>query len=151
MRVLLVCMGNICRSPTADGVLRKLAQQRGIDLKVDSAGTISAHEGEPPDPRSSAEAQKRGYDPSDIRARRVRDEDFEHFDHILAMDEDNLQDLRVRCPVAHQQKLALFLSYGTRGEREVPDPYYGGPRGFAHVLDLIEDAASGFLDAVGKR
>lgn len=146
--VLLVCMGNICRSPTADGVLRKMAKERGIPLIVDSAGTTSAHAGERPDLRSVKAASERGYDLSEIRSRQVQSDDFDRFDHLLAMDEANLRDLRARCPEQHQHKLALFLEFGSMNQREVPDPYYGGGRGFTHVLDLVEDASRGFLDTL---
>lgn len=132
-RVLMVCMGNICRSPTAEAVLRHHAQARGIDVEVDSAGTEGYHIGEPPDPRSIQHAQRRGYDLTQLRARQLADEDFARFDVILAADELNLRTIRRRCPAEHQAKLVLFL-----GTEPLPDPYYGEAEGFEKVLDLVE-------------
>ncbi len=147
-KILVVCMGNICRSPTADGVLRKKVADAGLTeaLVIDSAGTHGYHAGHAPDQRSQAEAQKNGYDLSDIESRRVTEEDFYAFDLILAMDQDNLAHLRDMEPDDGRATLRLFLDYhpSRRGE-EVPDPYYGGRAGFAHVLDLIEVAADGLL------
>ena len=144
--VLFVCMGNICRSPTAEAVCRKMAADRGVDIYIDSAGTIAYHAGEKPDPRSQAAGEARGYDFSKIRARQIEDADFERFDLILAADNQNLQDLVQRCPARYQSKLALILSPCRGGETEVPDPYYGGDQGFEHVLDLLEEACSKWLD-----
>lgn len=152
--VLVICMGNICRSPTADGVLRhKLAEAGLADaVRVDSAGTHGYHAGHEPDKRSQAEAVKRGYDLSDIRSRRVTEDDFHEFDLILAMDEDNLAHLRDMAPAESRATLALFLDYhSARQGEEVPDPYYGGRAGFAHVLDLIEDAAAGLVTELQQR
>ena len=149
VKVLFVCMGNICRSPTAEGVFRHLLRARGLheSIFVDSAGTHAYHVGNPPDPRALRTALGRGIDLSDLRARQVRDEDFHHFDYILAMDRDNLADLSAACPDAQRTKLSLFLRYAPHLElQDVPDPYYGGPAGFERVLDMIEDAAQGFLD-----
>jgi protein-tyrosine phosphatase len=140
-------MGNICRSPTAEGVFRYHAQQAGQDerLLIDSAGTHAYHSGEPPDPRARAAAERRGMSLEGIRARRVIAEDFEQFDFIIAMDEDNLERLRQEAPAEHQAKLRLFLEFGDSTEREVPDPYYGGSAGFERVLDLVEEASRGLL------
>lgn len=146
--VLFVCMGNICRSPTAEGVFRKLAGEAGLAdaLRIDSAGTHDYHVGAPPDRRAGAAAASRGYDLSALRGRQVALEDFERFDHILAMDRDNLDNLRRMCPARHAEKVRLFLEFSDAfDEREVPDPYYGGAQGFEHVLDLVEDAARGLI------
>lgn len=147
-KVLFVCTGNICRSPTAEGVARTIAKREGVAhrFKFDSAGTHGYHVGEPPDPRSVEIAAKRGYDLSSLRARRVNDFDFVAFDYLLAMDRTHLDLLRSACPVQYRQKLGLFLDYDEgREEDEVPDPYYGGPQGFDHVLDLVEGAAKGLI------
>jgi protein-tyrosine phosphatase len=146
--ILFVCTGNICRSPTAEGAFRQRVEEAGLqkDILIDSAGTHGYHIGEPPDLRSTAAAAKRGYDLSDQQARQVSQEDFARFDYILAMDCANLAHLRSICPLQYTSKLRLFLEFSERFvEREVPDPYYGGPQGFDHVLDLVEDAASGLL------
>jgi protein-tyrosine phosphatase len=141
-RILMVCTANICRSPTAEGVLRDRLVQRGLDatVQVDSAGThASTSQSLPPDPRSVAHAARRGYDLSAVRARRISAADFEGFDLILAMDEDNLANLRSACPPAHRHKIELLMAYAPeRAPRVVPDPYYGGAAGFEWVLDLIE-------------
>jgi protein-tyrosine phosphatase len=149
-RILFVCMGNICRSPTAEGVFRYHAEQAGQAerLHIDSAGTHAYHTGEPPDHRARAAAQRRGMSLDGIRARRVTTTDFEQFDLIIAMDEDNLERLREEAPDEHQAKLRLFLEYGEASEREVPDPYYGGSAGFERVLDLVEDASRGLLETL---
>jgi len=152
--VLLVCMGNICRSPTAEGVLRVHLETSGLAeaVEVDSAGTHAYHIGEPPDRRSQSAAKVRGYDLSGLRARKVCGADFIRFDHILAMDRDNLALLRQACPPEHHHKLKLFLEFAENfEEEEVPDPYYGGPAGFDHVLDLVEDAARGLIVALKKQ
>lgn len=140
-------MGNICRSPTAEGVFRHHAEQAGLAarLHIDSAGTHAYHTGEPPDRRARAAAERRGMSLEGIRARRVSAEDFEVFDFIIAMDEDNLERLRHEAPAEHQAKLRLFLAFGDSTEREVPDPYYGGSAGFERVLDLVEEASRGLL------
>ena len=148
MKILFVCLGNICRSPTAEAVLRQLAAQEApeLPLEVDSAGTAAYHAGSAPDARTVAAALRRGYALSSLRARVVRPEDFTTFDLILAMDEDNLAVLRRRAPVATHARLKLFLEFAPeQGRREVPDPYYGGPNGFEEVLDLTEAAARGLL------
>lgn len=144
-------MGNICRSPTAEGVARYIIENNAIAslFEVDSAGTHAYHLGEAPDPRAQRAAQRRGIDLSRLRARRVEIEDFETFDLILAMDQANLESLRRICPPAYQQKLELFMRYARNFPvDEVPDPYYGGDKGFELVLDMVEDAAQGLLDTL---
>lgn len=148
IRVLMVCMGNICRSPTAEGVFRKRVRDLGMEhaVIVDSAGTHAYHVGSAPDPRARKAASERGYDLGGLVGRQVALEDFEEYDLILAMDEENLQNLRHACPMDQVHKLRLFMAYSPRfRNQEVPDPYYGGPRGFEHVLDMVEDAADGLL------
>lgn len=146
--VLFVCMGNICRSPTAEGVFRHLVQQADLAdaIRIDSAGTHAYHVGEQPDRRASEAAMRRGFAMSDIRARRVADSDFEEFDLIIAMDRANALVLEERSPEEHRAKIRLFLEFSDREEAEVPDPYYGGTAGFENVLDLVEDASQGLLD-----
>ena len=151
MKILFVCLGNICRSPTAEVVFRDIAAREAPDLKfqVDSAGTAGYHIGEPPDPRTRAAALRRGYDLSPLRARIVEPGDFEQFDLLLAMDHENLAVLKRRAPAAVQQRVRLFLEFAPEaGVTEVPDPYYGGPNGFEEVLDLVEAAARGLLEHV---
>ena len=146
--VLFVCLGNICRSPTADAVLAHKIVSQGLEsrLLVDSAGTGDWHVGEPPDPRAQRHAARRGYDLSRLRARQVVADDFHRFDFILAMDRNNLRELERMRPSAYTGELDLFLRYGSgSGGLEVPDPYYGGERGFEEVLDLVEEAADGLL------
>ena len=143
MRVLFVCTGNICRSPTAEGVLRVLSSKEGISIHVESAGTHDYHVGDPPDERSQRHALHRGYDLSAQRARQVAAEDFARFDLILAMDRGHLRLLQQRCPAQHRAKLRLFL-----GDRDVPDPYYGGADGFEQVLDLVEGACRTLLKEI---
>ena len=153
-RILFVCMGNICRSPTAEGVTRTLAERSGMatGFEFDSAGTHGYHIGKAPDARASKAAALRGYDLSSLKARQVNDNDFVRFDRILAMDRDNLDLLKRACPTEHQGKLGLLLEFSSNhAEDEVPDPYYGGPEGFERVLDLIEDAAHGLLTRSGQR
>lgn len=152
--VLLVCLGNICRSPTAEGVLRKLLADAGLGgrVRVDSAGTAGYHVGAAPDPRATAAAQARGFDLSPLRARRVATEDFERFDLILAMDEDNLADLQRSAPEGARARLGLLLDYAPGQERRtVPDPYYGGRNGFEEVLDLVTEACAGLVEEFRRR
>lgn len=152
--VLFVCMGNICRSPTAEGVVRKVVAERAPELivELDSAGTHSYHVGHPPDRRAQTAAAARGVDLSTIRARRVVVEDFTRFDLILAMDLDNLSELAAIRPPEATAQLQLFLDYApSNGFTEVPDPYYGGANGFEQVLDLVEEAATGLLEALAAR
>jgi len=154
VKVLFVCMGNICRSPTAEGVFRHKVNTAGMDklIQIDSAGTHAYHVGEPPDQRAQAAARKRGFDLSAQRARRVRAGDFEEYDFVLAMDEANYADLVSICPGHLQERVKLFLDFAHNSKtREVPDPYYGGDHGFEHVLDLVEDAAEGLLGHLQTR
>lgn len=147
--ILFVCMGNICRSPTAEGVFRARAEAAGLAeaLHIDSAGTHAYHVGHKPDPRSSEFAMKRGIDLSSQRARQVTADDFAKFDHVYAMDEENLAELSFRCPPEHRHKLGLFMQFAKRsGSKVVPDPYYGDGKGFDLVLDYIEDASEGLLE-----
>jgi protein-tyrosine phosphatase len=147
-------MGNICRSPTAEGVFRRLAAERapGVEIEVDSAGTHDYHVGDPPDPRSIAAAARRGVDLRQLRARSVRDEDFERFDLIIAMDRLNRETLLERSPAPFRERIRLFMEFAGDNEVEdVPDPYYGGAPGFERVLDLAEEAAAGLLEEVLER
>ena len=151
--ILFVCMGNICRSPTADGVLRHMVQQHGLQdvVHVDSAGTHNYHPGSPPDARSQDHAALRGYDLSALRARQITDADFETFDLILAMDWDNLALIQAICPAPHQKKLRRLTEFClTLDSPVVPDPYYDGPPAFEHVLDLVEDACKGLIRHVKR-
>jgi protein-tyrosine phosphatase len=154
IKVLFVCMGNICRSPTAQGVFEQQVAAAGLAdvILVDSAGTHAYHVGEPPDPRARESALRRGVDLSSQRARKVSAEDFEHFHYVLAMDLDNYAILQRLCPSGQEDKLSLFLDFApdTR-QREVPDPYYGGHSGFEKVLDLIEAASAGLLEDIRSR
>ena len=142
--LLFVCLGNICRSPTAEAVTRAKAAERGLDLTLDSAGTGRWHLGDAPDLRMQRAAAKAGYDLSGLRARQVEAADFARFDLILAMDRQNLADLAAMKPKSCDVPVALFLPYGPTGRREVPDPYYDG--GFDRVVAMIETAADGLLD-----
>ncbi len=152
-RVLFVCLGNSCRSPTALAVFRQLlsshpARER---IEADSAGTHAYHAGSPPDRRSSAAARARGIDMTGLRARQVMPADFDRFDLLLAMDEDNFQHLLEIAPPARRDRVRLLLDFAPElGRREVPDPYYGGPGGFEEVLDLVEAAACGLLAALNR-
>lgn len=153
MRVLFVCLGNICRSPTAHGVFDSFLAQRGLQatIAVDSCGTGEWHVGSAPDHRAVAAAARRGYDLSGLRARQVSPTDFDTFDYILAMDRDNLADLEAMRPADYSGHLGLFLSFAEDGApRDVPDPYYGGDSGFDRVLDLIESASDGLLQALAR-
>lgn len=144
-KILIVCLGNICRSPTAEAVLKARAKMCSMQLEIDSAGTIGYHQGNPPDKRSQAAGLKRGYSFKGITSRKVVDHDFTYFDLILAADKQNLADLTAICPEHLQYKLSLFLSHGTGDIDEIPDPYYGGDNGFEQVLDLIENASDELL------
>ena len=151
VKVLFICMGNICRSPTAEGVFRRLVEEAGLagEILTDSAGTHDYHVGVAPDRRAQAAAAQRGYDLSALRGRQVERADFQRFDYILAMDAENLANLHRLCPPPHENRVGLFLEYGRNlALREVPDPYYGGPLGFEQVLDLVEDAAAGLLEEI---
>jgi len=148
-RILFVCTGNICRSPTADGIARHWVARMGMqgEIEIDSAGTHAYHDGEAPDPRAQKLARSRGYDLSRLRARPVVPMDFEHFDLILAMDRGHFVWLLRECPPEHQHKIKMFLSFAERfPDGDVPDPYYGGDEGFEQVLDMCEDAVQGILD-----
>jgi protein-tyrosine phosphatase len=152
--VLFVCMGNICRSPTAEAVFRRLVAVEApeLALRIDSAGTHGYHVGAPPDARSQAAARRRGIDMSALRARRLVRGDFERFDYVLVMDERNREDALEIAPAAHRATLRLFLEYApTLGRIEVPDPYYGGENGFEEVLDLVEEASRGLLEELRTR
>lgn len=149
IKILFVCMGNICRSPTAHGVFRRLVQARDMEqrFEIDCAGTHAYHIGHPPDARAQAAVRNRGIDISHLRARKVRPEDFAYFDHILAMDEDNYENLLAMCPGSHADKVRLFMAFAPDLRvREVPDPYYGGASGFDRVLDLVEAASEGLFE-----
>jgi protein-tyrosine phosphatase len=154
VRVLFVCMGNICRSPTAHGVFEAMVKQEGLDnrIQVDSAGTHSYHIGKQPDSRAQQTARARGLDLSYLRARQARVEDFSSFDYVLAMDEDNYRDLMALCPEGLSHKLNMFLDFAPRlGFREVPDPYYGGADGFDQVFDMVEAASTGLLNDIREK
>lgn len=152
--VVFVCLGNICRSPTAEGVFRHLVQQEGLSdwITTDSAGTHAYHVGSEPDRRAQQTARSRGIDLSDLRGRKAIKSDFEEFDYVLAMDNENFQNLEVICPSGLEDKLSLFLDFSKEyPETQVPDPYYGGDQGFEHVFDLVESASRGLLEDIKKR
>lgn len=156
MRILFVCMGNICRSPTAEGVFRHTIKSRAphLEIEMDSAGTHDYHVGDPPDRRALQAAMRRGVDLSELRARSVAAHDFEYYDLILAMDEENLAELRRRAPPHYRERVRLIMEYAPgAASRHVPDPYYGGAQGFEDVLDLLEEAAEGLLQQLmsGRR
>ncbi|PKO55157.1 MAG: phosphotyrosine protein phosphatase [Betaproteobacteria bacterium HGW-Betaproteobacteria-21] len=147
-RILFVCSGNICRSPTAEGIARHFIETSGLEseFEVDSAGTQGYHAGEAPDPRAMKAAAQRGYDLSALRARKLEITDFQQFDLLLAMDRGHLDYMARNCPEVYQPKLALFLEFAPElGEEEVPDPYYGGVNGFEFVLDLCEKGVERLL------
>ncbi|MBY0402544.1 MAG: low molecular weight phosphotyrosine protein phosphatase [Cyanobacteria bacterium] len=153
IKVLFVCMGNICRSPSAEGVFRGLVEAHGLEemIEIDSAGTHGYHVGSAPDPRSTEAALKRGIDIRKQKARKVQPEDFYEYDYILAMDDKNHFELQEACPPSELKKLYRFLDFAPSVKtREVPDPYYGGPNGFETVLDLIELASQGLLEEIQK-
>ncbi len=144
--ILFVCMGNICRSPSAEAVFRQKAREQGISLQIDSAGTLSAHAKEKPDHRSQKAGIARGYSFDGIKSRKVTLKDFESFDLVLAMDNDNIDELNKVAPKEFHCKIHLFLDFANElAEQQVPDPYYGGAKGFDYVLDLIEAASEGLL------
>ena len=152
--VIFICMGNICRSPTAEAVFRHLVEQEGLEdvIHIDSAGTHDYHIGEAPDARTRRAAERRGYDMSQLRGRQVDSGDFARFDYVLAMDEANLSNLQALRPRDAKSHLGLFLEFAERHrEREVPDPYFGGADGFELVLDMVEDAAQGLLKHIRQR
>ncbi len=154
VKVIFICMGNICRSPTAHGVFARIVKEAGLAhaIEIDSAGTHAYHVGEPPDHRAQAAALQRGYDLGDLRARKIQPLDCEKYDYLLVMDEDNLQDVLSICSPRHHEKVQLFLRYADGiYTREVPDPYYGGSKGFEHVLDLVEAASIGLLEDIRRR
>jgi len=149
IKVLFVCMGNICRSPMAEGVFKHHVKQARLDAYIasDSAGTHDYHVGDPPDPRALRASERRGYDLSALRGRQVSRGDFDEFDYLLAMDEANLRLLQRLCPSQHAHKLKLLMEFSTSETlHEVPDPYYGGEQSFERVLDMVEHAAQGLLD-----
>ena len=154
IKVLFVCMGNICRSPTAEAVFRHYVENAGLaeNILIDSAGTHDYHIGDPPDLRTQRAAQQRGYDMSQLRGRQADEGDFRRFDYVLAMDRSNLAILQSLAPPDSDIQAQLFLEYARHhAEREVPDPYYGGSDGFERVLDMVEDAAQGLLQEIRQR
>lgn len=154
VKVLFVCMGNICRSPTAEAVFRHYVEKAGLleHIQIDSAGTLDYHIGDAPDARAQRAAKQRGYDMSNLRGRQIEAQDFFHFDYVLAMDNINLVTLERLRPSSAQSHLGLFLEFAERhDEWEVPDPYYGGADGFERVLDMVEDAADGLLRHIRQR
>lgn len=154
VKILFVCMGNICRSPTAEGMFRRMLAEQDppLPVEVDSAGTHGYHVGAPPDRRAVAAGRARGLDLSGLRARRLQPDDFERFDLILAMDQDNLAELESIAPETRRARTGLLLDYAPDvAQREVPDPYYGGVNGFEQVLDLVESACAGLLADIRHR
>lgn len=154
VKVLFVCMGNICRSPTAEGVFSHKVEAEGLleMIETDSAGTHAYHVGNPPDLRSQECAQRRGIELGHLRARKATAQDFHEFDYVLAMDSDNYSDLESICPSGQEHKLKLFLEYAPQLRiRDVPDPYYGGANGFERVFDMVEEASLGLLEAIKKQ
>ncbi len=150
-KILFVCMGNICRSPTAEGVFAALIKENKVEgqLIIDSAGTHAYHKGEGPDLRAQKAAKERGVLLSHLRARKVIFADFEEFDYLLAMDVDNYETMMLACPGEYQNKIKYFLEYAPHLDTlEVPDPYYGGKYGFERVLDMVEEASVGFMEAL---
>jgi protein-tyrosine phosphatase len=155
VRVLMVCTGNICRSPTAEGVLRRKLADAGLEgrIEVASAGTVDYHVGSPPDHRAQQSAQRRGYDLSRQRARLLRADDFERFDLLLGMDTEHIERMVELCPRLLVGRIRLLMDFSQRQPRGmgVPDPYYGAPAGFERVLDLIEEACDGLVQDLGGR
>lgn len=151
IRVLFVCLGNICRSPTAEGVFRDLVSREGLSDKIetDSCGTSGWHKNDPPDSRAQEEARHRGIKIDDLKSRKTLDSDFSDFDFIIAMDHNNFDTLHVKCPKMYTSKIHMFLSFAPEiGIAEVPDPYYGGPDGFSDVFDMIDTASRGLLQHI---
>lgn len=154
IKVLFVCTGNICRSPTADGVFRTIVEAAGLSEKiaVDSCGLSAYHVGELADPRSREMAQSRGYNLNDIRSRKIKPGDYVQFDYILAMDDGHLHDMRRQAPAANHHKIELFLDYHPdMAGKSVPDPYYGGANGFSNVFDMIEQTSNKLLDHIRQQ
>jgi protein-tyrosine phosphatase len=154
VKVMFVCMGNICRSPTAHGVFRKLVEDEGYadDIYIESSGTHAYHIGEPPDSRAQQTAHERGINLSDLRGQRIKSSDFAEFDYLLPMDQDNYEILLSSSPKEHHGKIKMFLSFApTLTSREVPDPYYGGPSGFDQVFDMVEAGSRGLLDDIKEK
>lgn len=150
--VLFVCTGNICRSPTAEGILRKRVQELGLEVVVDSAGTHGYHVGDAPDPRSVRAAARRGYDISRLKGRKLSSDDFERFDFVVALDDEHMRLMRRNCPPELQHKLHGMMTFSPQaGHQEVPDPYYGPADGFELVLDLLEEAIEGLLKELQPR
>lgn len=153
IKVLFVCLGNICRSPTAEGVFRKLVREESLEhlFEIDSAGTHAYHIGEPPDERARDACARRGIDIKHLSGRKAVPEDLEKFDYVLAMDRENFNDLIDICPAGHEARVRLFMEFAPNWpENEVPDPYFGGVSGFDRVLDMIEDAARGLLNEIRR-
>jgi protein-tyrosine phosphatase len=154
-RVLMVCTGNICRSPTAQAVLRRMVADAGLDrhVEVDSAGIVDYHAGSPPDHRAQQYARRRGYDLSRLRARQIRARDFERFDLVLVMEQDHREQLIEQCPQPYHGKVRLLMDFAAdrSAGTEVPDPYYGAPAGFDRVLDMVEEACAGLRDDLRRR
>ena len=154
VKVLFICMGNICRSPTAEAVFRHYVESAGMsaDILIDSAGTHDYHIGDKPDARAQHAARQRGYDMSELRGRQVGEDDFRQFDYVLAMDSANLAILQQIAPPDSNTRARLLLEFSRHHrERDVPDPYYGGADGFERVLDMVEDAAQGLLEEIRQK
>jgi protein-tyrosine phosphatase len=154
MRILFVCMGNICRSPSAEGVFRRVLAERApqIEIEIDSAGTHDYHVGSPPDRRAIEAARRRGIDLSSLRARQISEADFERFDLILVMDDENLSELRKFASPSYHDRIRLLMEFAPDAlSRDVPDPYYGGASGFEEVLDLLEEASEGLIEEIVRR